>query len=315
MSSRKVLFIKVGALGDVVMALPACRYLVEKGYQVTWVCGTSARPIVDHFSKAHEIITVHESNLFSSSIASKIKEVFALNAKFFGKTFEHVFIGNSDPRYQLLALTARGPRHIFKPGRDEHHTLAYLKMVSKALNEELNDPKPYIPLPLSPWQGHQSKKIAISPGGAKNYLADDDLRRWPIEHYVTLAKELIAKGYEVHVFGAPSDKWVLSAFEGLRVQNRIGEFDLISLIKEWSRFRCLITHDSGPLHFGGLADIPIIALFGPTLPSWRFPLQRLGRGLTVEPLLPCQPCYDGKSYAPCVHKNCLRAIGPERVLE
>lgn len=309
---KKVLFIKLAALGDVIMALPMVRYLVSQNYHVTWVCGKSALPIVSQFSTAQKIIVVDEAKILTGSKLVKIKEVLKVNAALLGQEFDSILIGNTDPRYRLLAATARGPMTVFQPSRDEHHSYAYMKMTT-AITGHSADAKNYWPTPLVPWQGQKSKKIALAPGGARNFLANDDLRRWPVESYAVLAEMLITHGYEVHIFGAPSDEWVRSAFSGIKVIDRIGQLDILSLLKEWSSFECLITHDSGPLHFGGLAGLPVIGLFGPTLPEWRFPLRNPGRGITTEHRLTCQPCYDGKNYAPCLHKNCLKELSPQRV--
>ncbi len=305
---------KIGALGDVVMALPAANYLTAQNFEVTWLVGKSAHSLVEHFADIENIISVNDEKLLKGNFFEKLSEVASIQAQLFGKHYDHVLLGHADARYQILtALKSRNPMRFDFPVT-LHHAQAYFQMAQKITGPTKKSLGDYFSKPLSYWRGAQSQKIALAPGGAKNILADDDLRRWPLEHYVALARSLIQKGFDVHLFGANSDAWVRAGFQGLAVCDQIGKHDLISLIKEWSDYRFLVTHDSGPLHLASLAGIPVYGLFGPTLPEWRFPLNNPGAGLVLEQKLDCQPCYDGKTYAPCAHKNCLRTLEPSAVL-
>ncbi len=60
------------------------------------------------------------------------------------------------------------------------------------------------------------QRIAIVPGGgnhlireqATRRLPDQVLRRWPVERYVALARQLVDRGWEVVLTGRPEDAWV-----------------------------------------------------------------------------------------------------------
>lgn len=326
MSSKKILFIKLSALGDVVMALPACRFLVSQGHQVTWVVGQAAKSLVETYSKAQTVLVIDEQKLLAGSTFQKGIQVLKTNWLLKDHQSDQIILGHADPRYRYMVglvkwvKTNYVPIHDFKFPKDLHHSKAYMQLAHQCLGASATDGelerqiKENWPKPLVPWVGQNSKMIALAPGGAKNILADDDLRRWPIEHYRSLAEALIRKGYEVHIFGALSDQWVRPGFHGLAVKDRIGEFGLLEMINQLSRYKALITHDSGPLHLGGLSGVPVYGLFGPTLPEWRFPLVNPGRGLVLDQKLTCQPCYDGKNYPACEHKNCLRTLSPQQVL-
>ncbi len=157
------------------------------------------------------------------------------------------------------------------------------------------------------------RKIALAPGGAKNVMRDDALRRWPIEHYAKLAILLREKGYEVVITGAETDGWCSEYFLGF--ENLIGKTGLLELIDFYKQCSLLITHDSGPMHLAKLSDCEVIALFGPTNP-----FERTGSPEKIHVIwggkdLPCRPCYDGKNYPPCKSNICLKQITPEEVLE
>lgn len=79
MSSKKILFIKLSALGDVVMALPACRFLVSQGHQVTWVVGQAAKSLVETYSKAQTVLVIDEQKLLAGSTFQKGIQVLKTN--------------------------------------------------------------------------------------------------------------------------------------------------------------------------------------------------------------------------------------------
>ena len=71
--------------------------------------------------------------------------------------------------------------------------------------------------------------------------------------------------------------------------------------------------DSGPMHIAATTDVPIVAIFGPTLPALWTPWRpaRLPLAIVEAGPLPCRPC-DQRVCQPGDFR-CLRNIGPDRV--
>lgn len=320
---KRALFVKLGAIGDVVMAIPAARYLKDQGWHVTWMCGKSVQPLVEQFADVDEIVAIDDAKLLGGHKVAASFELLKTNFRILGKTYDSIFVGHTDKRYQFLASFASGARRSFgtelegsyAPQLQQHHTVEYLRLVSFQPAGRTPNPENYWPKPFKQWTGRGSRKIAIAPGGAKNLLADDRLRRWPTQLYAELAEKLIRNGYEVEILGSKSDEWVLPDFKNVKVRSRIGEFDLMGSIQNLANYEVLVTHDSGPLHLGGLARVPVIGLFGPTRSEWRMPFQNGGVGLQLAKPLACQPCYDGKSYAVCSANRCMSELKVELVFE
>ena len=155
--------------------------------------------------------------------------------------------------------------------------------------------------------------VVIAPGGAKNALADDSQRRWPIASYASLMEKLSSLPINLIVTGARSDFWVSEHFQGITYIDLLGKLDLLDLVCLLRASKLLITHDSGPLHLAKLADCPVIGLFGPTNPH-----EKVGRCEKIQVIwggenLSCRPCYDGKTYAKCPKNECLASISVENV--
>lgn len=74
--------------------------------------------------------------------------------------------------------------------------------------------------------------------------------------------------------------------------------------------KLLICNDSGPMHIAGGLNVPVVAVFGPTEPSWWAPLGSRNR-IVVRKTFWCRPCADR-----CIFDQpyCLRTISVEEVL-
>lgn len=324
LNSKRILIVKIGAIGDVVMALPMLSYFrkTSPSAHITWVAGKVVEPILKSTQKIDRIITVDEHRLFKGSPFNRIAELFQIQGKLAGKCFDLVLIGHIDWRYRLFSLFVRSKdrrslervnkRQCPVPGR--YHGNEYVRLASNIDGCNLLEADlPQLVLQKSEHLDSKEIAIALAPGGAKNILADDALRRWPIEHYVELAQKFEKKGIQVLLTGASSDAWIVPHFKGLSCKNFVGKLDLLELISLYKNARLVITHDSGPLHLAKLAGCPALGLFGPTNP-W----EKIGEKDKIKILwggegLPCRPCYDGKTYAPCTQNRCLQMIQPEQV--
>ena len=157
--------------------------------------------------------------------------------------------------------------------------------------------------------------VTLVPGGARNALRDNPLRRWPIDDYVRLAERLLASGCAVVLLGDRYDRWVNKHFEGLDVTNLIGTISLREALTALRSSDVVISHDTGPMHLARLVRTPCVALFGPTMPET---FVREGATTVViwgGQALACRPCYDGRNFAACVDNRCMGSISVEQVLE
>jgi heptosyltransferase-2 len=153
----------------------------------------------------------------------------------------------------------------------------------------------------------------IAPGGARNILRDDPLRRWPIESYRTLCAELVACGYDVVIIGDQNDARFRAEFNNVGVTDRMG----VSLTETLCILRdadVLVTHDTGPLHLARLVRTAVVAIFGPTDPH-----HVVGAADDVDVLwggahLACRPCYDGRNYADCSNNLCMKSVSVDAVV-
>lgn len=323
----KVLVIKIGAVGDAVMALSMLSAIDRKepGSKITWVCGETVAPLVRAANRVDEVIELDDHRLLKGGKIGALSVLLGLWLKLWGRRFDLIVTGHSDSRYRLLGLTARGKiRRSFgeKEGRrwpvpGRYHADEYVRLITgldgpSASRGEI----PVLQADLAPNLGEKlapSKRVvALAPGGAKNLLRDDALRRWPLENYVALAEKFLKGGIQVVVTGSPADQWVSDSFKHLAVLDLVGQTSLTDLIALYRQCRLVVTHDSGPLHLALASGARVLALFGPTAPAEKVPAREKVRVLWGGEHLACRPCYDGRNYADCADNQCLKSLAVER---
>lgn len=305
----QILVVKLAAIGDVVMALPLVSALKKKFPQsvITWIVGSLAAPLLRAVPLIDHIVEVNETALLKGALTQRISAIGKLWNQIGGRSVDLVLTLHSDPRYRILTwpVRCRDKRH-WSPTPGRYHAQEWLRFLDP---EESALEYPPIQLPPSPVLSDGRPLIVLAPGGAKNTLADDPLRRWPVAHYVELAR-LLAPKARVLLTGGHSDTWVTPHFQ---CENWIGRLELLELVALLKQSALLITHDSGPLHLAKLVKTPALALFGPTNPHEKTSPQESVEILWGGERLACRPCYNGKTYAACTNNMCLKSISPETV--
>lgn len=309
------------------MAIPMVQRIreVDPDADITWLCGKSVYPILKAFPIDH-IICIDEKKLLAGNKFQKIQAVLNAWRQIAFRHYDVIALGHASRRYRLLTfLTKADTFHAFShimgeiwpvPGR--HHTDEYVRLVRpdiKEITPSAQFPTVDLPQSILDFFTKDKKIVVLAPGGAKNILADDDVRRWPVESYAALARLLIADGRQVIVTGAPSDKWVSKYFADIDVADLVGKTNLLQLIGVFQHADVVVTHDSGPLHLAGMTQAFLITLFGPTNPWEKVPQRKNVVTLWQHEKYNCCPCYDGKYYKSCKENVCLSTIESDVVYE
>jgi len=156
--------------------------------------------------------------------------------------------------------------------------------------------------------------------------AGSPFRRWSAGYFAELVSGLAADDpmRRVIVTSGPSEGAAAQVIADARARlaaaahHRVlscGEFSLAELRALFDRAALYIGGDSGPLHIAGTTKVPIVGLYGPTLPvrsaPWRSAAYIAASVDAGE--LPCRPC-EQRVCAPGDFR-CLTAIRPRQVFE
>ena len=142
--------------------------------------------------------------------------------------------------------------------------------------------------------------VAIHPG------ARSVLRQWGKENFVELANRLESE-FRVKIvwFRDPGQQASdISPESSLALP--LGQF--MAVLSECRMFIC---NDSGPMHIATSLGTSVVAIFGPTEPTWFGPLGQ-GHTVVIRPEFWCRPCFD---YCQFDQPYCLRTVSVESVYQ
>jgi heptosyltransferase-2 len=325
LTNKRALIVKFGQIGDVIMALPAVHALRQQGFEIHWVCGRAAEPLLACFPWI-KLVPVDDRAILRGGLIERAKHIFSLWRRVAFKGYDLCATLYYDRRFHLLTLPirARQKLSLYQHSRKNsliagrHHTDEYARVLLEeedGCREQSRAPVRPDHLPSSPLTDKTAlRRIAIVPGGTSNVLGEQILRRWPVESYVALASRLIGRDWEVVLLGGPEDVWVKPYFADFVVTDCIGTLSLPEVISACNACDAVITHDTGPLHLAGLSDTCLIGIFGPTDPATRVPRRPYALGIWGGQGFACRPCYDGRDFASCHFNGCMHQISPDFVL-
>jgi ADP-heptose:LPS heptosyltransferase len=185
-----------------------------------------------------------------------------------------------------------------------------------------------VPFEISELQAYRSKLLADHPVLARHkvvllYPGGGILpeRAWPLEHYASVARGLIAQGHAVGVIGLRSDaelaQQLLALTDSSLCVNLTGYTRSIrELLMLFHTASLLITNDGGPGHFATVTPIQTMVFFGPETGKLYGPLGN--RNLVLESGIACSPCLSAYNHRLtfCDGDNqCLKRIAPDPVLD
>ncbi len=112
--------------------------------------------------------------------------------------------------------------------------------------------------------------VAISPG------ASDDLKRWPMVHFARLCRYVVEDlGADVLVFCGPGEAKLLYELgeqtRGLAHVEIVQNLHLRQVAALLAQCRLYLGNDSGLTHLAAAVGIPVVILFGPTVPHLYLP--------------------------------------------
>jgi heptosyltransferase-2 len=154
--------------------------------------------------------------------------------------------------------------------------------------------------------------LALAPG------ARWATKRWPEERFATVGQAL-GERYRagVIILGDNQDTafaQTLCQQLDVPVFNACGKFSLMQTAALLQQCRLLLCNDSGLMHMATALNIPVVAVFGPTVEEFGFyPFRAPAR--VVSSSLSCRPCSTkGSRHCPKGHHQCMLHVSTDQVL-
>ena len=158
--------------------------------------------------------------------------------------------------------------------------------------------------------------VLVNPN-ASDLMAE---RRWPLDHFALLLESLAAEGRQMVVVGASGERAYvqrllarLSPAARGQVVDTSGRLTLGELLAAIAGARCVVTNDTGPMHFAFALGRPAVCLFGPVDPL-HYGFAAANVEMLYVPVF-CSPCAHDTEPPPCGGNNvCMQLIEPTEVL-
>ncbi len=156
------------------------------------------------------------------------------------------------------------------------------------------------------------KIIALAPGASKM------TKRWPSEDFAAVGNYFMNRNYKVVLVGGDQDRQVceeVTKAMGLLPEDFSGQLTLQETAALIAESDILITNDTGVMHIGSALKKRVVAIFGPTTNHLGFMPFRT-QSIVVEKSLYCRPCsYHGTDTCPQGHFRCMKSIQVDDVIQ
>jgi len=324
---KSFLIIHQGALGDLILSLPAL-YSLRLFYEgIPWTMAGNLEilSLIHNRFYAQEIVSIHQKEW-----AWLYQEKMAIPDPFrnYLSSFQEAYLLSAHPPDTLIrGLNRAGlAKVLWIPSFPDVEHRTSLQILQREILESQNIPWVESGRYIFPAQEDlrvarnyliQHLKVddnqplfAIHPGSGSPH------KNWPLERFLEVASELLSLNQVKPFFllGPVEDEFS----NGMAGMIEAGGFPIIRnltlsvLAGVLSHCTGYLGNDSGISHLAAVLGVPATVLFGPSNPYLWSP-----KGKTVRILasgLPCAPC-DRETMQSCSNKECLASLTVLQVLE
>jgi heptosyltransferase-1 len=326
---RRVLIILLGAIGDVVRALPLLGR-IRRGWpeaHIAWAVEPKSRPILERHPWLDELI-VYERRRAPWSFPPFLGKIrrgrfdLVLDLQRHLKSGLISFASGASDRIGFAAVNTKEWNHRFSTRQISPQPRMRLKLAQyQAFGDALDLPETPIEFGLQLGADESARALAHLEGLPRPLLGVILGSSWPSRIYfpeavaATIRELTTVNGAEPLtpiLIGGPEDAALgaavmreLSGVGARDLTSRTGLRDLIAIFGE-----CAVAFgpDCGPMHIAAAVGCPIVSLWGSTAPERSAPWGNAHLAMRGE--IPCHPCY----LRECpIGRECMRRIAPADV--
>ena len=296
---KKILVIKLSALGDVLIASAALHRIMEL-HSDAHICLLTSRAYAQLFEAWNELEVEHVTR-------SDWPGILQLGWRLHTQRFQRVYDLQGNKRSRVLCRLSAAPERIGLwpgwpytlssqlPRRPRLHPFVRLNGVLQAVKA----PSASEHSPMSIAEKHKitAKQWLHDHGVANKNLillhagcsARWYTKRWIETRFMDLAIELQKRGCTIIWVGGSDDRALNARLASKVGLNACEIFSIPELIALAQQAWFAIVNDSAPMHAMAAANIPVYSLFGPT--DWRLSHALGQRERVIYAGVSCSPCF------------------------
>lgn len=305
---KRVLLIRLSALGDVVQTTGIVESFYQSGWEIHYLTDTEIAPLLERDPRIQRVWAISRRNGIQEAhriLPSLQRWTFDLVVDLHGKILsrwiylrlqahQKVRISKASLSRRWWLYSRRFPRYeipmVLRMYASVRHAFPHLPFQPPRL-------LPVYPSPI------ESPGVVIVP------FTHRVLRDWPALHAYRLAQLLGKEGIPALLVGkGPRVPWPHDGYNWL---NRTDLLEYLGLIQ---RARVVVTVDTSASHIAAAFGVPTLLLWGPTHPL--LGMRPIARGPLFSLGLPldCRPCsLHGEGRCRLGDHRCMRDLLPERI--
>lgn len=325
MAEKRMLIIRLSALGDVAMTIPAIYSLAERYPRLR--IDVVTRPF---FSRLFinppanvNVVPVDFKGEFKGARGTLrlLRHLAALRPDFVADLHNvsrswiiDTFFRMRRVKVAMVDKMRRRRRELFKTGEPQpsfidRYTDVFAKLgypVDLTFENLYADKAPRLPFTPAP------PAVGVAP------FARYFNKTYPPEQMREVIERLTSEGYNVYLFGgrgAEADELAKWAATNDKVTSLAGTYPLEDEIALMGAMDVMVSMDSSNQHMAALAGAKVVSVWGSTTPACGFMPYDQPRDRSLCLGLPCQPCtVGGTPECPKGHFDCMRQLSPEMVV-
>ncbi len=310
--SSKILIIRYGRLGDVVLLIPAVRALRQRfpSAHISALVDQRYSPVLEMCSAIDAVVPVDRIGMRDSPWWSGTRSAFQLAEGLRRAEYDLVLDFHGFRETNLLAWYSRARWRIGLKRTEPSYLPFCFNLEPVVENQNLHVAERFQSLlePLGVVPGTQDISLELpseTTSKAEAFLREEQLagctaligmnlgasavdKMWPAASFAALADKL-ARRFDVGVLFlcGPEEEDLLRQAESALETHRyalVGQLGLKDLAAVVSRCDLLVSNDSGPMHFGPALGVPTLGLFSLSSPLHYRPLGEHSRFLRKVPV-------------------------------
>ena len=315
---KKILIVKLGAIGDVIHTT-TIQQTVKKKHPNVEICFLTANNIAPLLENDPNLLKVFA---FDMKKKDNFFYLLKLGIELRKENFDTVILLQKSIRTFFLNFIINPSKVVYRSNSRIHAIDAFVNSAKEIFPdiERPSDLKLFlseekITAVKEKFQNYKRPFFVISPGGENDTLRQG--RIWPLENWADLAKKFIHKyGGTVFVTGSKAEREyhsILSQIDNVFVIS--GDLKLDESAALFSLADLFIAGDSGPLHIASALDIPVLGIMGSTSPVACSPYGSKCSSVSKEfdCLHSCNKiCHVDQN---STYKPCITAISVQEVLD
>ena len=330
LNKKRILAIKIGAIGDVILAVPSLRAIRNSfpNAYISVLVGAESRLVLKKCPYIDDIIIYDRKGMDRGVIGLWRKSSYIRQ-----KAFDLSIDLQNNRKSHLIAWLGSVQRRFGygngKMGFLLNNRLKYLNIGAGPIEEQFRVLKragintvglsrrleiwpttkdhAYVEnLLRSGWVRENQILVGVNIGGSWR------TKRWPLKCFAKLLDMLASKDIRAVITASEKEMDLatdLAKMTNNKVINAAGRTTVTQLAALIKRCKVYITSDSAPMHIASSMGANFIAFFGPTDPRRHF--EPTSKGVIIKKELSCSPCYK----ANCKNIRCMESISVNEVFK